>query len=180
MKREDEVQVELFEDNSSQQEEYRAALAKAYRLLGVRNRSEKELRAALLRAKYQAEAVEAVLEKCRAQRFVDDAKFAQQFVQSRLRNRPMGRERLKLELRNKGVGDAIIAATLDEAFAPEDTLTLANQLAEKQRKRLANLPAAKAQQRLADFLRRRGFDWETIQQTALWKEMQSSEEGRLR
>ncbi|NUO83240.1 regulatory protein RecX, partial [candidate division KSB1 bacterium] len=164
------------EDDSSEEEEYRAALAKAYRLLGLRARSEKELREALTRAKYKAEVVETVLQKCRVQHFVDDAKFAQQFVQSRLRNRPMGRERLKIELRNKGIADAIITAVLDEAFAPEDTLTLANQLADKQRKRLANLPAAKAQQRLADFLRRRGFDWETIQRTKLWKEFQSSDE----
>ncbi len=175
MKREDEAQSDLFADAAHEQE-YRAALAKAYRLLSVRNRSEKELRNALARAKYQTEVVAAVLEKCREQRFIDDAKFAQQFVQSRLRNRPMGRERLKIELRNKGISDAIIAATLDEAFAPEDTLTLANQLADKQRKRLASLPPAKAQQRLADFLRRRGFDWETIQRTALWQEVQSAEE----
>lgn len=175
MKREDEAQSDLFAEDASNEQDYRAALAKAYRLLGVRSRSEKELREALVRAKYQAEAVEAVLEKCREQRFIDDAKFAQQFVQSRLRNRPMGRERLKIELRNKGVGDAIIAATLAEAFAPEDALTLANQLAEKQRKRLASLPPAKAQQRLADFLRRRGFDWDTIQQTALWIEIQNND-----
>lgn len=172
----EQAQADLFEDASSHDEEYRAALAKAYRLLGVRGRSEKELRNALLRAKYHAEVVEAVLEKCREQRFIDDAKFAQQFVLSRLRNRPMGRERLKLELRNKGVGDTIIAATLDEAVAPEDALTLANQLAEKQRKRLASLPAAKAQQRLANFLRRRGFDWEAIQHTQVWQELQRNSE----
>ncbi len=173
----EQTQADLFEDNSSKRDEaYRAALAKAYRLLGVRARSEKELREGLLRSKYAREVVEMVLEKCREQHFVNDAKFAQQFVQSRLRNRPMGRERLKLELRNKGIGDTIISSTLDDAFAPEDTLILANQLAEKQRKRLASLPAAKAQQRLADFLRRRGFDWETIQQTGLWKEIQSRDE----
>jgi SOS response regulatory protein OraA/RecX len=49
-------------------------------------------------------------------------------------------------------------------------LALADQLAEKQRQRLANLPPPKARQRLADFLRRRGFDWETIQGTRLWKD----------
>lgn len=169
------MQADLFTDKSAPEKAYPAALAKAYRLLGIRNRSEKELCAALARAKYDSTVVDAVIEKCREQRFLDDAKFAQQFVQSRLRNRPMGRERLKLELRNKGISDTIIAATLDEAIAPEDTLSLANQLAEKQRKRLASLPAAKAQQRLADFLRRRGFDWETIQRTVLWQEVQSAE-----
>ncbi|MEK7729546.1 MAG: regulatory protein RecX, partial [candidate division KSB1 bacterium] len=122
MERNEDVQTDLFEDNAAKrEEEYRAALAKSYRLLAARGRSEKELREALLRVKYAREVVEAVLEKCREQHFVDDAKFAQQFVQSRLRNRPMGRERLKMELRNKGVCNAIIAATLEEAFAPEDT-----------------------------------------------------------
>ena len=173
------TQIELFEEQLSRTKEYRAALAKMYRLLGMRNRSEKELREALARAKYADEIIAAVLEKCREQHFVDDAKFAQQFVQSRLRNRPMGRARLKLELRNKGISDAIIAATLDAAFAPDEALTLANQLAEKQRKRLASLPAAKAQQRLVDFLRRRGFDWETIQLTGVWRALQANKEADL-
>lgn len=179
MKREDDAQSDLFAETASSEQGYQAALTKAYRLLGMRSRSEKELREALARAKYADEIIAAVLEKCREQHFVDDAKFAQQFVQSRLRNRPMGRARLKLELRNKGISDAIIAATLDAAFAPDEALTLANQLAEKQRKRLASLPAAKAQQRLADFLRRRGFDWETIQLTGVWRALQANKEADL-
>lgn len=169
----DKEQKFLVDDaNSSEsQSQLRAALAKAYRLLAVRARSEKELREALARAKFAEEIIAAVFADCKQQRFIDDASFARQFIQSRLRNRPMGRQRLAIELRQKGVDAEIINTALDDFFTEQSQLALANQLAEKQRKRLTNLPTPKARQRLADFLRRRGFDWETIQGTSFWKEL---------
>lgn len=157
---------------SESQSQLRVALAKAYRLLAVHARSEKELRDVLARAQFAEEIIAAVIENCKQQRFIDDANFVRQFIQSRLRNRPMGRQRLAIELRQKGVDAEIINTALDDFFAEQDQLTLADQLAEKQRKRLANLPAPKSRQRLADFLRRRGFDWETIQGTKFWKELE--------
>lgn len=161
-----------FLDDAEPPPELRAALAKAYRLLAVRARSEKELREALLRKGFGADLVAAAMAQCKEQRFIDDADFARQFVQSRLLNRPKGRTRLTLELRQKGVDAATIAATLDELLPAEQQAELADQLAEKLRKRLANLPPQKARQRLADFLRRRGFNWELIQGTRLWQELE--------
>jgi regulatory protein len=163
-----------FLDAAAPQEQLRAALTKAYRLLAVRARSEKELRDALKRAKFSEALIEAAMAECKAQRFLNDADFARQFVQSRLRNRPKGRERLAIELRQKGVDAATIAATLDELLPAEQQAELADQLAEKLRKRLANLPPTKVRQRLSDFLRRRGFDWEMIQGTRLWKELEGT------
>jgi regulatory protein len=168
-----EPQEALVDETASldPQQQLRAALAKAYRLLAVRARSEKELRDALARAKFDTAIIAAAVADCKQQRFIDDANFARQFIQSRLRNRPMGRQRLAIELRQKGVDAEIINTALDEFFSEQTQITLADQLAEKQRKRLANLPPPKARQRLADFLRRRGFDWETIQGTRVWKEL---------
>ena len=161
-----------FLDDAESQQELRAALAKAYRLLAVRARSEKELREALLRKGFDPDLIAAAIAQCKEQRFIDDADFARQFVQSRLLNRPKGRTRLILELRQKGVDAATIAATLDELLPAEHQAALADQLAEKLRKRLANLPPQKARQRLSDFLRRRGFNWEMIQGTRLWQELE--------
>lgn len=165
------TQESLFDDKAPPSH-LRAALAKAYRLLAVRARSEKELRDALQRKGFDKETIAAAIAECQAQRFIDDAGFARQFVQNRLLNRPKGRARLSLELRQKGVDAATIAATLDELLPAAQQAELADQLAEKWRKRLANLPPPKARQRLADFLRRRGFDWEMIQGTKLWKELE--------
>ena len=166
------TQQSFFEETELQQ--LRSALAKAYRLLAVRARSEKELREALLRKGFGKDIIDAAIAECQEQLFIDDAGFARQFIQNRLRNRPKGRERLTLELRQKGVDAATITATLDELLPPEHQAELADQLAEKLRKRLANLPPLKARQRLSDFLRRRGFDWEMIQGTKLWKELEET------
>jgi regulatory protein len=170
----DKEQKLLVDDahSSESHSQLRDAQAKAYRLLAVRARSEKELRDALARAKFAEEIITAAIADCKQQRFIDDANFARQFIQSRLRNRPMGRERLAIELQQKGVEAEIIKTALDEFFSEQNQIALADQLAEKQRKRLANLPPPKARQRLADFLRRRGFDWETIQGTRLWRELE--------
>ncbi len=165
-----EAQQSFFDEAASQQQ-LRSALAKAYRLLAVRARSEKELREALKRAGYAEEIIAAAIADCKQPGFVDDVVFARQFVQNRLRNRPAGRARLAVELRQKGIEASTIASVLDEVLKPENQVELAEQLAEKQRKRLVNLPPLKARQRLADFLRRRGFDWETIQGTRLWQEL---------
>jgi regulatory protein len=163
-----------FFDNAEPQQQLRSALKKAYRLLAVRARSEKELREALKRAGFAEEIIAAAITDCKQQRFVDDAGFARQFVQNRLRNRPAGRARLTVELRQKGIEASTIASALDEILKPENQTELAEQLAEKQRKRLVNLPPPKARQRLADFLRRRGFDGETIQGTRLWQELEET------
>lgn len=158
-----------FFDNAESQQQLRAALKKAYRLLAVRARSEKELRDALKRAEFAEDIIAAAIAECKQQGFVDDANFARQFIQSRLRNRPMGRMRLAVELKQKGVDAATIDSAIGEVLSLDDQIRFADELAEKQRKRLANLPPPKARQRLADFLRRRGFDWETIQGTRLWQ-----------
>ncbi|MDZ7266646.1 MAG: recombination regulator RecX [candidate division KSB1 bacterium] len=165
-------QADLFEDG---EDKLKAALTKAYRLLAQRSRTEKELHDALQKAGFAAEIVAAVLTECRRRHYLDDTGFARSFIQSRLRNRPMGRERLAAELRQKGIAAEIIATALDEVFTDSATLSLASQLAEKQRKKLAALPPRKARQKLADFLQRRGFDWETIRATPLWRELGDSE-----
>ena len=168
------AQAELFAPESAARD-LRAALAKAYRLLGIRARSEKELHDALARAGFGHDVIALVIDECRQKRFVDDADFARQFVQSRLRQRPTGRERLQVELQQKGIDAEVISATLGEVFENTGaTMQLADQLAEKLRARLAALPPQKARQRLADHLHRRGFDWETIQQTKLWQELEKN------
>lgn len=164
-------QAELFESGNQTDRDYKSALTKAYRLLSYRNRCEKELHEALQKSGFEEETVAAVLAECKRQRYLDDASFARAFIQSRIRNRPMGRERLALELKQKGIEAETLQEALDEVITTDAGVALADQLAEKQRKKLATQPARKAQQKLADFLRRRGFDWETIQATQLWKEL---------
>ena len=81
---------------------YPFAVDKAVALLAMRPRTEKELRDALYRSAYPAETIERVLARMDEAGYVNDADFASQWVQSRT-NKGMGAQRIRMELRRKGV-----------------------------------------------------------------------------
>lgn len=131
----------------------------AFRFLGVRPRSQREVRDRLLRAGF-AEAVVAQVEaKLARLGLVDDAAFARYWVEQRQSFRPRGARLLERELRLKGVDPELAAET---ALAAGDPTAAAEQAARKKAAALQRLPDREFRQKLGAFLARRGFDWETI------------------
>src|SRR6266851_2423120 len=121
-----------------------APIDMALRFLAQRPRTEQEVRRRLLRAGTDEAAIEGVLERLRAHALVDDAAFAQYWVEQRQMFRPRGARLLRAELRHRGID----AAEAEAAFKT----------------------------RLAQFLSRRGFDWDTISVAVnrLWDEVSMS------
>lgn len=108
----------------AQRRELRAAvtdvgevLDSAARFLGVRARSESEVRRRLTVAGYPVELVEAALGRLIEQGYLDDEQFARTWVESRDRARPRGERALRLELAQKGVSREIIETVLAERVA---------------------------------------------------------------
>ena len=135
----------------------------ALRLLTHRQRSAAELRRRLIARQFPAAIVDACLADLERARLIDDALFADTLARERLRSKPMGKVRLRSELRAKGVDEEIADHAIDEAFdaEPEGELELARRAARKFRPR----PAAEAmaeRRRLYGFLARRGFTPDTI------------------
>ena len=129
-----------------------------YRQLDARDRSRCEL-AEKLAAKLVPEGVaQQVLAEFESVGYVDDAKFARVYVRSRLAGRAMSRQRLRLELRQKGVDAALISAAL-ERVDPEAELEGAIELAEKKLRASSGDPLA-AKRRAYGMLARRGFSSE--------------------
>jgi regulatory protein len=91
-------------------------------------------------------------------RYLDDHAYASRWVETRLARRPMGRERLKVELMAKGVAEALADITIGEALQAVDEEALARLAFRSWRNRRQALPGQAAQ-----YLRRRGFDEETIE-----------------
>ena len=145
-----------------QNEAYRQALNKAYRLLSYRARTIDEMRQRLQRSGYESTVIAAVLERCCEQRYLDDAQFCQHFIQSQLARKPAGPAWFRMALRKRGVAETIITTAVEEYFAALDVVSLAEQVAERSRNRLTGLPANKAYQRLTQSLLRRGFGWEIV------------------
>jgi len=81
-------------------------------LLAVRPRSRAELGQRLRRKGYEPAQIEPVLDRLTQVELIDDAAFAQTWVQSRHTYSGKGRRALAAELRLKGVDDAIAAAAL--------------------------------------------------------------------
>lgn len=96
-------------------------LEAAARFLEVRPRSVDEVRRRLCDAGYRPDLVAVAIERLTDLGMLDDEAFARAWVESRDRARPRGERALRAELRQKGVGDELIAAALAEReLAPMD------------------------------------------------------------
>ncbi|MCL6641980.1 MAG: recombination regulator RecX [Candidatus Bipolaricaulota bacterium] len=136
--------------------------ARAYllRLLKHRPRSRYEALTRLQQRGFAQEIIESVLEQASRAGILDDAKFAQLWVEDRLSRRPRSRRALERELRAKGVAPELIGRALAHAELDEEALV--KQLIAERLPRLRSLDAATRVRRLVGFLRRRGFSGHII------------------
>jgi len=154
------------------EEDLKAALNRVFRLLGQRNYSEQEIRRKLELARFHEEIIDRTIARCRELGYLDDAKFARDFVKAQLARRPQGKLRLRPALLRKGVSAKLTDEILREFLASEDTARLVEEAAEKFLSRRAkSMPAEKLRKRLADHLLRAGFTWDDIQRLPAWKKL---------
>ena len=147
-------------------EELSLARQKALRLIHYRLRSEQELRTRLLEQEFDPGTVTHAIEQLRSIGIVDDEKFARAYVHDIHLRKPAGRRLVLQLLRLKGVPQGIIRKILDEPADGASEQDLALEAAKKVLKRISGsrktIERQKQQQRVARFLARRGFGWETI------------------
>lgn len=129
----------------------------ALRFLGARPRSEREIRQRLAKHQFAPEMIDGVIERLRRIGLVDDAAFAEYWVEQRQTHRPRGGRLLKQELRLKGVD----VDTATAAIPDEDDAEGAYRAAVRKAHSLRALDERTFKQRLGAFLQRRGFDYET-------------------
>jgi regulatory protein len=146
-----------------------SAMATALRLLSYRPRSESELRQRLARRGIPPAIVDTTLQRLRELGLADDAAFARAWVESRDRTSPRGRLLLRRELQAKGVHSEVSDPLLQQVDEADAALRAAGHRAAA----LRTLPHPEFRQRLGNFLRRRGFDYDTVHRTVerLWREL---------
>ena len=91
-------------------------------------------------------------------RYLDDRAYARRWVEGRLARKPMGRERFKAELLAKGVAEALVDGAIGEVLQAVDEEALAWRAFHLWPNGRRALPRQTAQ-----YLRRRGFEEETIE-----------------
>jgi regulatory protein len=140
-------------------ETFHKAVEHGIQLLSFRPRSTQEIRAALAR-KHDPQAVENAVERLTAQGYLDDVAFARFWIENRAAFKPMSRQALRYELRQKGVPDEIIQELLAEVGEEEAALAAAT----RQARRLRGVPRDAFREQMGRFLQRRGFSYSVASQ----------------
>jgi regulatory protein len=122
-----------------------------------------ELRELLLQTSGATEkVVDEVLARLREYGYLDDEKFAFGYASLKLRQRPLGRHRLKRDLAMKKVDKAVIEGALDLVFAEVSEEEQIDRAIEK-RTRVRGRPTNRLQAKsLFDHLMRQGFPYELV------------------
>ena len=133
---------------------------RALAMLASRSRAARELRLALLRRREPEALVDGAVAKLLRVGALDDARFARQFVRSRIARAGFSTRRLQAELARRGVERAAADAAItevrsDEAIDPAETL---ERLAARKLRMMSKLDAPTRDRRLFAFLARRGYD----------------------
>ncbi len=149
---------------------YEAAVA----FLASRPRSLAEIRRHLHGKRYDDEAVDAAIDKLRAQRYVSDLDFAKYWVEQRSRFRPKGDRALVSELINKGVARETIDAALGDMPAESESDRARRAIA-RQLMRWQDLEPAERKRKIHAFLAQRGFGYDVIEEVIARPEVERSD-----
>lgn len=155
------------------------AFQRALHFLEYRQRSLSEVRRNLEKHATPPDIIEAVLERLVNSGYVDDARFAQIWVENRSTFRPRSKRALAVELRQRGLEQETIQNVLEGLDEAQEE-TLAYQAAQKQLRKLAGLELAEYKRKLGSFLARRGFGYGVIRTVVerTWKELHESADDK--
>jgi len=135
---------------------YEAALT----MLDQSSKTEGEMRRSLIAKGYVAPAAEAVVERLKENRLLDDRRIAERIAQTQI-GKSVGVYALKRKLQAKQLRAEDIEAAM-EGFDDEQQAGACRAAAEKLWKKYCMLPPREARAKLSQALGRRGFAWDAI------------------
>ena len=145
-------------------EEKTRAKEKALSYLNYRARSIEELKRKLEEKNFSNRVIRQVIDDLIRVGLLDDKQFAATYVHSRMVQKPMGKRLLRQELLSKGIDEEMADEAVDEGFGSRSETEVARGLIQKRLRGLnpGKKDLEKQRKRLSDFLFRRGFNWEVI------------------
>ena len=107
--------------------------------------------------------IQTLMEKLKKLKYLDDQKFASNYIDYRLRNNPRGKFLIKRELKVKGVDDNFIERALGEKEINEEEM--AEALLQKKQRSWKGVEAKKKREKAYRYLTSRGFRMEIVYKT---------------
>jgi regulatory protein len=117
----------------------------------------RELEQKLLQSCPDTETVNQIIERLKAAGYLDDRKFCESFIQSRLQRKVQGRARIERELRARGLNATLVSEELEKAYPVEAERGPLQHALERKLRSLPPPMDAKKLSRLYNHLLRRGF-----------------------
>ncbi len=137
------------------------AKLKALSLLTDMDRTEVQLRQKLKQKAFEDDVVEQAIEYVKSFGYIDDAKYARHFVESRKRTK--SKQEMAAMLSQKGVDRECIADALEECYTSEDAVEAIRHFAEKKHYSFED-STDKEKKKIYGYLLRKGFYHEDIRQ----------------
>ena len=136
---------------------------RAVRLLAAKPRAVRELRERLLEKLWtNEEIVDAVIEKLKEYKYLDDEQYARDAALSKLRQKPQGKRRLQMSMSQKKLDKDLVDTAIAEAFEKIPESDLIDQAIAK-RLRLKGKPETREDtKKFYDHLLRQGFGFDLI------------------
>lgn len=142
---------------------------KAINYVGIRPRSEKEMKDYLFRKEVDGETTAQILQKLREKNLLSDEEFAQWLVQGRLNSGRYGEMKIRAELMRKGVNKSIIDRTLAELIGQDEKENMEEKALEFAKKALNSIKFKDKFDRKNKLLRRlvsKGYSFELSSKVA--------------
>lgn len=138
---------------------YTKAKDKAYKFLGYKARSEKEVRDKLIKENYPQEIIDRIIELFKHYNYINDENYTKAYINNRIKFKPRAKRMLKYELAQKGIDSDTIENIIDSSNIDETDIAI--NLLQKKLKNKKDIDQ-KEKQRIYNYMLRRGFDYETI------------------
>lgn len=161
LRKDDELTDDVWNEIVKEDEIYRLRNS-AFRLLSRRAHSVSELRKKL-KAKFDnVKAIESIITELIERDYLNDEKFAFEFMESRLARKKSGVNKIRAELMARGVPKKFIEAAVEQLADTEELTATAKELALKKLKVLRKKEDStiKLKSKLYSFLQNRGFSFE--------------------
>ncbi|MBL7066793.1 MAG: RecX family transcriptional regulator [Candidatus Marinimicrobia bacterium] len=143
-------------------EEFEKAKELALRYLIRRMRSEYELTLYLRKKEITEKAVKRSISYCKERKYINDEEYASMLVRDMINLNCYGINKIRLQLRRRGLSSEIIKNVLENQIHDSDQLKNAFELAKKKMRTIKD--QAKAREKIYRFLQQRGFNYSVINQ----------------
>tara|TARA_B100000315_G_C14586301_1_gene593204 strand:- start:809 stop:1438 length:630 start_codon:yes stop_codon:yes gene_type:complete len=135
----------------------------AFRLLGYRQRSIKELTDKLIKKGWEPDQVQTVIQELINKGFLDDLEFARMFAREKVKLKFIGPPALRGELFKVRIEKEIQDQVVEDIYTEFPTIELIRSLLSRKKIKTFESLDEKQKKRIINMLRRKGFNWDDIQ-----------------